>query len=183
MSATPVSLLERLRQSPAGEDWARFVDIYTPLMLTWSHRLGLDEHDTADLAQEVFAALVEHLPRFEYDPARSFRAWLKTVFLNAWRKKQRRPPAGPLDADRVADPDPALEVDEAEHRRYVVRRALGVMQAEFEPATWRACWELVVQDRPAAEVAAELGTTVNAVYLAKSRVLRRLRTELAGLID
>ena len=52
-----------------------------------------------------------------------------------------------------------------------------------KPATWRACWEFVVSDRPAKEVAAELGLTVNAVYLAKSRVLRRLRHELVGLLD
>ena len=57
------------------------------------------------------------------------------------------------------------------------------MQAEFQPATWRACWEFVVRDRPAAEVASDLGITVNAVYLAKSRVLRRLREQLRGLLD
>ena len=76
-----------------------------------------------------------------------------------------------------------LEIEEEEYRRYLVRRALGLMQAEFEPATWKACWEFVVHDRPAAEVAAELGLSVNAVYLAKSRVLRRLRAELRGLLD
>ena len=57
------------------------------------------------------------------------------------------------------------------------------MQKEFQPATWKACWEFVVKDRPAAAVAAELGITINAVYLAKGRVLRRLREELVGLLD
>jgi len=64
-----------------------------------------------------------------------------------------------------------------------VGRALELMRADFQPVTWQACWEFVVRDRPAAEVAAELGITINTVYLAKSRVLRRLREELAGLLD
>jgi RNA polymerase sigma-70 factor (ECF subfamily) len=57
------------------------------------------------------------------------------------------------------------------------------MQADFQPTTWKACWEHVVAGRPAAEVAAELGITVNAVHLARARVLRRLRQELEGLIE
>jgi RNA polymerase sigma-70 factor (ECF subfamily) len=57
------------------------------------------------------------------------------------------------------------------------------MAADFEPTTWQACWETVVMDRPAAEVAAELGISVNAVYLAKSRILSRLRQDLDGLLD
>src|SRR5439155_19199810 len=78
--------------------------------------------------------------------------------------------------------DPAADLEEAKYRQHLGARALELMQAEFQPATWKACWELFVNGRPAAEVAAELGTTVNAVYLAKSRVLRRLRRELDGLL-
>lgn len=80
-------------------------------------------------------------------------------------------------------PDPLTELAEAEYRCHLVHRALELMQAEFQTVTWKACWECVVRDRTAAEVAAELGITVNAVYLAKSRVLRRLREELQGLLD
>jgi RNA polymerase sigma-70 factor (ECF subfamily) len=83
----------------------------------------------------------------------------------------------------VAAPIEAAFFEEEEYRQALVARALAMMQAEFQPATWRACWEFVVCDRPAAEVAAELGLSVNAVYLAKSRVLRRLRERLAGLLD
>jgi RNA polymerase sigma-70 factor (ECF subfamily) len=57
------------------------------------------------------------------------------------------------------------------------------MQAEFEATTWKACWAVVVEDRPAAQVATELGISPNAVYIARSRVLRRLRRELEGLLD
>ena len=66
---------------------------------------------------------------------------------------------------------------------YVLGQALRLMVADFEPTTWKACWETVVADRPAAAVAAELGISVNAVYLAKARVLARLRTDLDGLLD
>jgi RNA polymerase sigma-70 factor (ECF subfamily) len=73
--------------------------------------------------------------------------------------------------------------DEAEYRARLVARALELMQAEFQPTTWKACWELVVAGRPAADVARELGISENAVHLAKGRVLRRLRKELEGLLD
>jgi RNA polymerase sigma-70 factor (ECF subfamily) len=80
-------------------------------------------------------------------------------------------------------PDTAQAFWETEYRQMLAARALEIMRAEFEPATWQACWETVVSGRPAAEVASELGLTTNAVYLARSRVLRRLRCELQGLLD
>ncbi|MCE9568087.1 MAG: sigma-70 family RNA polymerase sigma factor [Planctomycetes bacterium] len=186
MTSTPASLLERLTTGGDAAAWSRFVDLYTPLMFNWCRGVGLNEADAADFVQDVFVLLVEHFPKFRYDPAQSFRAWLKTVLLNAWRKHQRklsRAPAHDGNPDLVPDTDPGVIVEEAEHRDYLVRRALAIAKADFEPITWQACWEFVVNDRPAAAVAAELGISVNAVYLAKSRVLRHLRTELAGFLD
>lgn len=188
MHTTPVSLLLRLRRPAEDRAWERFVEIYSPLLYAWTRRLGLRPEDAADLVQDIFAVLVEKLPEFEYDAGKSFRAWLRTILLNRWRNRQRRPAPAPLPPadclpDAAAGPDGVGLVEEAEYREHVVRRALELMQAEFQPATWKACWELVVRGRPAAEVAAELGVTVNAVYLAKSRVLRRLREELQGLLD
>jgi RNA polymerase sigma-70 factor (ECF subfamily) len=75
------------------------------------------------------------------------------------------------------------ELLEEEHRRYLVRRALELMQGDFQPTSWKACWEHTVNARPAADVAAELGISENAVYIASCRVLRHLRQELAGLLD
>jgi RNA polymerase sigma-70 factor (ECF subfamily) len=83
----------------------------------------------------------------------------------------------------IASPDDLSSISEAEFQRHIVVRAMELMKTEFQAVTWKACWEHVVCDRPAAEVAKELGMTVNAVYLAKSRVLRRLRQELAGMLD
>ena len=83
---------------------------------------------------------------------------------------------GTIIDDQVAAEE-TVPLEDQEYRQYLVHRALQVMQADFQPATWRACWEYVVANRPAAEVAAELNLSINAVHLAKARVLRRLREE------
>jgi RNA polymerase sigma-70 factor (ECF subfamily) len=187
MFTTPPSLLERIRVSSERDAWDKFVDMYTPLLVAWTRRLGLPEHDAADLIQDIFAVLVEKLPTFQYDASKSFRAWLKTILLNRWRGNLRKHAGikahGDAGLENVAATDELLDFEEAEYRRYLVGRALDLMRADFQPVTWKACWEFVVQDRPAGEVAAELGVTINTVYLAKSRVLRRLREELKGLLD
>ena len=188
MHTTPISLLERVRRPGEQMAWGRFVEMYTPLLYYWACRMGLQESDAADLVQEVFAILVTKLPEFVYDRKKSFRGWLRTILYNKWRDRQRRRAAEPpmQSGSALADqPDPT-ETEafwETEYRQQLVGRALQLMQSEFESTTWRACWEVVVSGRPAAEVAAELGITVDSVYAAKSRVLRRLRKELEGLLD
>jgi RNA polymerase sigma-70 factor (ECF subfamily) len=190
MTATPVSLLKRLRQPAAqlraATAWAEFVDLYTPLLYSWAGRLGMQPTDAADLVQDVFVILVQKLPEFEYDARKSFRAWLRTILMNRWRDRERRATARQADdsaLERLPGPDQADEVEAAEYRQYLVCRALALMRREFRPATWQACWEHAVNGRPAAEVARELGLTVNAVYVARSRVLRRLREYLEHLLD
>jgi RNA polymerase sigma-70 factor (ECF subfamily) len=187
MESTPVSLLERLRR---GDDavaaWPQFVHLYTPLLFAWARRAGLSEIDAADLIQDVLTTILQELPHFEYQPGKSFRAWLRTVLLNRWRTLQRRrsplsvPPEQLAGLPAIADPDLP---GEAEERRELVRRALALIQNDFAAPTWQAFRACVVQGRRPAEVAAELGLSVNAVYLARSRVLRRLREQLAGLLD
>jgi RNA polymerase sigma-70 factor (ECF subfamily) len=188
MNTTPVSLLQRLRQPSAQAAWERFVALYTPLMFSWARRSGLNETDAADLIQDVFTHLVTKLPEFQYDRSRSFRGWLRTVFINKWRDRHRRmrsvlPSAGSAALSALAEPDPIAELDEAEYRQHLVMRAMQLMQADFQPASWKACWEVVVNDRPTADVAAELGLTVGAVHAARFRILTRLRQELEGMID
>ncbi len=187
MHTTPLSLLERLRQPSAPDAWARFVRLYTPLLYYWARRAGLNESDAADLVQEVFALLVEKLPSFQYDRSGSFRSWLRTVTLNKWRERARRaalpmaPQGNGLDGAALADPLEAFW--DAEYREHLVGQALRIMRAEFQPATWQACWEHVVSGKSAAEVATELNLTPGAVRAAKFRVLSRLRQELDGMID
>jgi RNA polymerase sigma-70 factor (ECF subfamily) len=187
MHTTSPTLLERLRQPAEQDAWGRFVQLYTPLLYTWTRHFGLNEADAADLVQEVFTILVQKLPEFRYEPGKGFRHWLRTITVNKWRDHLRRraviPTAGLAALDEMAAPEDSGAFGEAEYRQHLVRRALQLMQSEFSPKTWRACWEHVAAGRPAAEVAAELGISVGSVYVAKSRVMSRLRQELKGLLD
>jgi RNA polymerase sigma-70 factor (ECF subfamily) len=186
MHSTPASLLQRLRRPGEAAAWARFVALYTPLLFGWARRLGLQEADAADLVQDVLALLFRKLPEFEYDPGRSFRGWLQVVLRNKWRERGRKPfpaTAGGAALARVPDADGFAELEEAEYQRGLVRQALEALRGEFPALTWRVFHEYAVAGRPAEEVAAELGVRPGTVYAAKSRVLARLRRELAGLLD
>jgi len=187
MNKTSATLIDRLRMSGDSQAWERFVELYTPLLYHWARRMGLREPDAADLVQDVFTLLLKKLPQFTYDEQKSFRSWLRTITFNRWSEKQRsagaRREAGGAPLPEQAGPDAVEAFWEEEYQRHLVRRALEVMQSEFQPTTWKACWEMVVSDRPAAEVAAELGLSAGAVRAAKFRVLSRLRQELKELLD
>ncbi len=187
MHTTSVSLLQRLRKTGTDPDWRRFVDLYTPLLFHWVRQSGIRPPDDADLVQDVFATLIQKLGRFDYDAQKSFRGWLRAVALNKARDRLRRKPL-PRDPDQGRLASTVDHVDdpngwEREHQMFLAATALKVMRAEFQEVTWKACWEFVVSGRPAAEIAAELGISENGVYVAKCRVMRRLRKELAGLLD
>jgi RNA polymerase sigma-70 factor (ECF subfamily) len=187
MLSTSPSLLERLRQPGDQKAWQRFTELYTPLLYAQACRLERRPEDAADLVQEVFVLLLEKLPSFHYDPKQSFRAWLRTLLLNKWRDRCRRRQPGaqdPLDSG-LADPgvDPAVQIEEAEYRDYLIQQALRVMQTEFPESTWKACCKYLLEGQPAEQVAAELRLSVGSVYAAKSKVLARLRQELHGLLD
>jgi RNA polymerase sigma-70 factor (ECF subfamily) len=185
MCDTSATLLERVRDKADPEAWPRFVKLYAPLLFAWCRRMGLQEADAADLVQEVLALLLQKLPFFVYDPKRSFRAWLRTVAVNHWRASQRRRTvctAGAEALDGVAAPEEEAFWED-EYRKHLVSRALAVMKTEFQPTTWEACWECVVNGRRPEEVAARLHVSAGAVRAAKFRVLSRLRAELGGLLE
>ncbi len=187
MDSTPVSLLERLRRQAQPQDWERFVDLYTPFLLYWMRRLGASRQEAEDLVQDVLTSLVKKLPDFHYQPSKSFRGWLRTIVIHRWSDHVKRPHrmAALKEADvaAVAGKGEMEEEWEREHRQWLIRRAMELMRQDFQPATWKACWAHVAEGRPAAVVARELGITDNAVFVATSRVLRRLREELAGFLD
>lgn len=187
MIDTPVSLLQRLWQPSDREAWNEFVELYSPFLYHWARRLGLNGEDAADLVQEIFVVLVQKLPEFRYDPQKCFRSWLRTVAMNKWRDLLRRRAANertasPAEQNGVAA-DAELVFEETEYRRHILNRGMALIRHEFQDQTWQAFWEVAMRDRPASQVATELGQTINAVYLAKSRVIRRLREELEGLLD
>lgn len=182
--STSVSLLARLRRVDDVAAWERFVLIYTPLLFHWAKRTGLTDAQAEDLVQDIFVILIQRMPTFDYDPTQSFHRWLRTVVMNRWRDRAaaeavRR--AAPLK-DEPVEPDGLDTFIEEEYRGALARRALEVMRRDFTESTWRACWEMVVEGRSAAEVAADLGITEGAAHAARCRVLRRLRQELAGLL-
>jgi RNA polymerase sigma-70 factor, ECF subfamily len=181
---TPPSLLERLRQPHTNGDWERFVAMYTPLLRFWARRLGVHDQDAADLLQEVFATLLRNWPTLQVRAGNTFRGWLRMVTRNKWIDMHRRRRLLPqADAAILQElPAPAEDFWEVDFRRYLVKRALDLMQADFQPATWRACWDVVALKRPAAEVALDLGLSIAAVRAACCRVLARLRAELGPML-
>ncbi len=93
MFVTPATLLYRLCEKPVSGDWERFVRRLTPLLRRWAARFGVADSSVEDLLQELFVLLIQRVPEFRYEPSRSFRAWLWTVFRHevlAWQKRQPR---------------------------------------------------------------------------------------------
>lgn len=193
MLTTSPTLLLRFRQGPNQEAWDRFVFLYTPfLMHVLVHHLNMREQDVGDVLQQIFLRLHKALPNFTYGAKRGkFRGYLRKVcftqFSNWWKKhKNQRRLAGDGELSGLEDSSAAAELTrkwDEEHDCFLVRRARELMEAEFQPTTWKACWEFVYKGRPAKDIADELGITENAVFLAKFRVTRRLKEELEGLLE
>ena len=194
MSETSLSLLNRLRLQPDAESWRRLVDLYTPLIHGWLRRHSVAAADADDLSQEVMAVVVRELPHFQHNQQRgAFRNWLRTITVNRlrvlWRSRQGRPIAtGDSDflkvLDELEDPNSGLSrLWDREHDQHVAKRLMVLVEPHFEATTWRAFRRVVMDGVKPAAAAAELGLSVNAVLLAKSRVLSRLRQEMQGLTD
>ena len=193
MATTSASLLERLRRPhPADGDWRRLHDLYAPLVRRWLAATPGLAQDRDDLCQEVLSVLVREVPAFDRARCGSFRAWLRLVTVNrvrTWRRAEARRPAlaaDPTEAFLAQLEDPAGELArrwDLDHNRHVTGRLLALVRPDFAPATWAAFVALTLAQRPAAEVAAELGLSVDAVLQAKARVLRRLRQEAGVLLD
>jgi RNA polymerase sigma-70 factor, ECF subfamily len=192
VNPTSVSLLDRLRAArPDDPDWLRLEEIYQPLIRRWLGRVpGLGD-ESADLTQEVFLVMVRDIPSFERRREGSFRAWVRQVTVNVLRnhrKRQSRRRAVGMDAcdaflNRLAKPNSELAREwDLDHDRHIFQQLQAAVQPGFAPATWEAFRRFALDGLPAAQVATELGLTVNAVTLAKSRILKRLREEAGDLL-
>lgn len=193
MAVTSFSLLDRLQSQPDNASWKRLTDLYTPLICSWLKRNSVTHDDRDDLVQDVLAIVARRLPQFQHNKRTgAFRSWLRTITVNClrdfWRAKRLRPVAGGSDfpkvLDQLADPNSDLSrLWDQEHDRHVARRLLELIEGDFQPSTWRAFRRVSLEGASPDAVAAELGLTVNAVFIAKSRVLARLRQEAEGLLD
>lgn len=189
---TRPSLLLRLRDVQDHESWTTFVDTYAPLLYRYCRYRGLQDADAADVTQEVLEQVARSMRTFEYQPERGrFRDWLGTVARHKVSRFQRKSSqayaaAGEGLADEVLNlvvasaPD-AEWTDQFNARILAV--ALEQIRGGFEATTWRAFEMVWREERPAAEVAGALRVPIEMVYVAKSRVLKRLREEILVLAE
>ncbi len=192
--ATRLSLLVRLRDARDDAAWSQFVELYAPLVYGFARKHGLQDADAADLTQDVLQAVSGGLRKLDYDPRRgSFRSWLFTVARNKLRNffaAQKRPGrgAGDTDAQQRLQELPAREDEqtswwEQEYERRVFTWAADQVRGAFQDSTWQAFWQTAVEGKTGPEVARTLGMTVAAVYLAKGRVMARLKELIRETLD
>ena len=191
---TRATLLARLKDIDDGGAWTEFVQLYGPVVYGFARKRGLQDSDAADMVQEVLRSVARNAKRMEYDPKRgTFRGWLYTVtrnkiynFLSAQKNRARavgdsanheRLEALPDRSDNDADAD-----WDREYQRQLSSKAMDRVKHEFQPATWQAFWGTAVEGKQAVEVGEFLKMSAGAVYVAKSRVLARLRVEVQKLM-
>jgi len=186
-STTSLSLLNRLRDPADGDAWARLARVYSGLLSAWFAAAGLQPADREDLTQDALAVVLRQMPDFQHcGRPGAFRAWLRGIATNLLREYWRARPAAQADSILVELADPGSGLNRAwneEHERHVLAGLLDLARPEFAESTWQAFRRTGFDGKPARQVAEELGLTVNAVLIAKSRVLARLRALAAGLLD
>ena len=191
-TTTKLSLLLRLRDSSDNEAWATFVRVYGPLVYRFAIREGFQDADAADLVQDVLREVANSIGRFDYDPeVGRFRSWLLTVArysMNRVYRSRHRHATGTGDTQMAkllqnhpADGEGNDAVDEFWEREYQQRLfewAAEQVRAEVNEITWDAFWLVAVEDHAPADVARRLSIKVGSVYVAKNRVLARLRKRI-----
>ncbi len=190
---TRITLLVRIKNADDVEAWVEFAKLYGPVVYGFARKRGLQDADAADVVQDVLRSVARNADRMDYDPNRgTFRGWLYTVarnkiynFLTATKRRARG--TGDVNSqerlESIADPDDDADHQwEVEYQRTISAKAMDRIRHEFQPNTWQAFWGTAVEGKNATEVGAELNLSAGAVYVAKSRVLARLRVEVQELI-
>jgi len=181
---TRFSLLVRLRDPADAEAWRTFIDVYAPAIFAFARRNGLQAADAADLTQDVCRNVSNALRNAKFDPDRGrFRGWLFTVVRNQlkmFRRSQSRKPRGAELIDEVLE-DTAAESWDLECRRRLFAWACEKVKPTVTATTWNAFWSTAIDGMNGEDVGKQTGMSAAAVYLAKSRVLARLRKEVEGV--
>jgi RNA polymerase sigma-70 factor (ECF subfamily) len=189
---TRASLLVRLRDSSNHEAWREFLQLYSPLVYGFVRNRGLQDADAADLLQEVLRSVSGSIGRLDYDKQKGgFRAWLFTITrnrLSTYLSGRRATATAGVDSKvqqlLEAEPDRSGSLEEEwerEFQRQLASKAMQAIEPEFEDRTWQAFWLSAVDGVSAADVSKTLGMSTGAIYVAKSRVLARLKTEIQRL--
>ena len=186
--ATRQSLLIRLADRKDGQAWFDFVDVYSPLIYGFARRCGLQDADAADLVQEVLQSVTRSVDKYSPEKGR-FRSWLMTIVrrrLSEFRERVGRavPGTGDTGVLRNLEQISAGEDEpfwEQEYRRNVFRVAATRIRDKFEDSTWQAFWLTTFEARKGKDVAQLLGISEGAVYIARSRVIARLKKQIQSL--
>ena len=197
LGTTSLSLLERMK-TREQDAWERFATLYGHIVLSMCRRAGLQPADREDVFQEVALAVARHLAQFRHDrPGDTFRGWLRSItrtkILDVYRRLGRQPKIlGGTAAHQLVQGVCSRCIDEDDGDADAARQwedsilaheAVKLVRNEFEDRTWQAFWRTVAGGLSASVAADQLGMSPGAVRVAKSRVLRRIRDELGGLID
>lgn len=190
---TQPSLIARLRNRRDNQAWADFIGVYTPLVFGFLRRRGLQDADAADVTQDVFQAVSKSIESFrQFNGSGSFRGWLLTVTRHklcdhADRKNRQVQGSGDTTDQQVLAAQPVTSEEQAiierEFRQRLWEKVCKIVQSEFRKSTWLAFHETQVNERAASDVAAELEMSVESVYVARSRVLARIRERITDLQD
>jgi RNA polymerase sigma factor (sigma-70 family) len=185
---TRASLLVQLRDGSNDAAWQEFVRLYSPVVYGFARNRGLQDADAADLMQDVMRSVMNAIGRFDYDRHQgTFRGWLFTItrnkvfnFLSARRIRPQASGDSGTSRLRAEKPDENTDSDqwEVEYQRRVASLAMDRVKGEFQDKTWRAFWLTAVEGVGASEAAKQVGISTGAVYVAKSRVLARLKEEV-----
>ncbi len=189
---TRPSLLVRLRDPHDRLAWEQFVDLYGSLVYRFVRKRGLQDADAADLTQDVLQAVAHSMGRWQYDPAQgTFRGWLFALTRNKMARflqRRQRQAIGTGDTgaherlgEEAAADGAAEQAWDQEYQQQLFCVAAEQIRDSFAPKTWQAFWQTAVEGKPGADVAAALGISVGAVYVAKSRVMARLVAQVQQL--
>lgn len=180
---TRQTLLIRLREPDDAEAWRDFSGLYMPLLKRFVMLRGVPAQDVDDVVQEVLTTVAKAIRKFDYDPARgTFRDWLFVVCRSHVFKWMRRNASVPgmtsMDGTEVPAPEEQQDWD-SEYRRQMFSWASERVRPTVHEKTWQAFWMTAVENRSSSDVASLLGMSIGAVYVAKSRVISRMREEIA----
>ncbi len=191
---TRASLILRLPDADDARAWDDFVAVYAPLVYRLARRHGLQPADSDDLVQDVLAAVAKSVETWlARDDRGPFRAWLlriaKNHTINALTRHKHRPTGtgdsniAALLAQQPSGNGQAASEFDLEYRRELFHWAAERVREEVADRTWRAFWRSTIEEQPIAAVAKELEMSVGSVYIARSRVMARLREVVARAND